>query len=147
MNIEKILGKFELFDPLLHERPNISRNESGTYIICLRKGCKLPAGEHPIYYQQFRGFNVIYNGKSECLYKRLHRNHFKDKASSTFRRSVGVIQDFTLIHHYSDSGRKRVRFSDKQEKQLTKIMRKQMIVFYYPTKDFERLEKELIKYF
>ena len=141
------LRSFSLFDPLIDERPDIAKGQGGNYVICLRKGYTLPSAGYELVFEQFNDFDVLYSGKSSSIYKRLHRQHFKDKGVSTVRKSVGVMHDFKQEQRSKRTGWKKTKFNDVKEEELTTWFRNNTVVYFYATSDYENLEIELINYF
>lgn len=142
-----ITSKFQIFDPLKDDINTVPAL-SGNYILCLRKNSKLPDVGIHVTYKKFRDYEVIYVGSaSGNLKKRDIKTHFNGNAGeSTLRKSLGCLFGYDLMprdSHY-DKNRK-TKFNVTDEKKLSDWMKTNLLLFYYPNKEFDRNESTLIK--
>jgi hypothetical protein len=101
MNIDKLLDKFRRnrYEPSVDPSTAIP-DKPGNYILCLRRGAKLPSiGIEPTY-TAFEGLDVIYTGVSrDSLRRRDYHKHFRgnNAGQSTLRKSLGVLSGYKQI--------------------------------------------------
>ena len=142
-----ITNEFHVFDPLKDD-VNTVPALSGNYIFALRKNSKLPDIGIPITYTKFEDYEVIYVGlASNNLKDRDVKKHFNGNAgSSTLRKSLGCLFGYNLIprdSHYNSNGK--TKFSAADENKLSDWIRTNLLLFYYPNKDFVNVESDLIQ--
>lgn len=142
-----ITNEFHVFDPLKDD-VNTVPALSGNYIFALRKNSKLPDIGIPITYTKFEDYEVIYVGlASNNLKDRDVKKHFNGNAgSSTLRKSLGCLFGYNLIprdSHYNSNGK--TKFSAVDENKLSDWIRTNLLLFYYPNKDFVNVESDLIQ--
>lgn len=121
----------------------------GNYIMCLRKGSKLPQNTIKPILNNFQGLEVIYLGlASKSLRKRDFRQHFKGNAGgSTLRKSLGSLMGYKKIMRDKDEESTKTKFNSIDEAKLSKWMRENLIMFVCATPDYDKLEKVLIQNF
>lgn len=138
---------FQLFDPLKDD-VNTIPSLSGNYIFVLREGSKLTGIDIPVTFTKFRGYDVIYVGEaSKSLQSRIVKQHFKGNAGkSTLRKSIGCLFGYDLIPRDSkyDENRK-TKFNVADENRLSDWIKTNLLLFYYPNKDYANVEDQLIK--
>lgn len=142
-----ITNEFQLFDPLKDDA-NIVPDFSGNYIFALRKDSKLPDSGIPVTYTKFRDYDVIYVGlANNSLKDRDVKKHFNGNAGeSTLRKSLGCLFGYNLIprdSHYNSNGK--TKFSVTDENKLSNWIKTNLLLFYYPNKEFENIESLLIQ--
>ena len=142
-----ITNEFHVFDPLKDD-VNTVPALSGNYIFALRKNSKLTDIGIPITYTKFEDYEVIYVGlASNNLKDRDVKKHFNGNAgSSTLRKSLGCLFGYNLIprdSHYNSNGK--TKFSAADENKLSDWIRTNLLLFYYPNKDFVNVESDLIQ--
>ena len=142
-----ITNELHVFDPLKDD-VNTVPALSGNYIFALRKNSKLPDIGIPITYTKFEDYEVIYVGlASNNLKDRDVKKHFNGNAgSSTLRKSLGCLFGYNLIprdSHYNSNGK--TKFSAADENKLSDWIRTNLLLFYYPNKDFVNVESDLIQ--
>ena len=150
-DIEKTLDLFKsnYFDPKLNIENDIS-DSYGNYIICLRKGSRLPPVSITPVLTKYEGLEVVYTGISSASLKtRDYSQHFKGNNSgrSTLRKSLGVLFGYKLIPRDPDPNNGKTKFKLDDELELSKWMLSNLIMFFLPHDDFNRLEVELINKF
>lgn len=145
---EKVdITAFKIFDPL-KEDINTIPNLSGNYIFVLRKNSKLPDVGIPVTYTKFRDYEVIYVGlASSSLKDRDIKKHFSGNAGgSTLRKSLGCLFGCNLIprdSHYNNN--EKTKFNVTDESKLSEWIKTNLLLFYYPNKEFDRIESLLIQ--
>ena len=125
-------------------------DKAGNYIICLRQGSKLPLVSIEPVFTKFQELDVIYTGiAGSSLRNRDYRQHFigDNAGRSTLRKSLGVLFGFKQIPRDSDPKTGKTKFGEDDEATLSEWMKKNLIMYYLPTKDHERQEKTLINHF
>ena len=139
------LGKF---DPKIDSSSKIP-DEQGNYIVCLKKGSRLPESNIKPIFTTHEGLDVIYVGKSGVnLRKRDYTQHFnKNAGSSTLRKSLGVLFGYRQIPRDKDPNTGKTKFSESDELELSNWMNKNLLMFTYPTGDYESTEQQLIMHF
>jgi len=137
------MGNFKIYNPEIDDRHIIPKGRSGIYIICLKEGAALPANEQKLIYRKFRGLRVLYVGISGNIYKRIIRQHLKDRGVSTLRKTLGVFWKFRLILRNSKS--KKTYFSIEHESTLTAWLMESTVVYFEATDEHIYHEQRLIK--
>ena len=142
-----ITNEFQVFDPLKDD-VNTIPTLSGNYIFALRKNRKLPDVGIPVTYTKFRDYEVIYVGiASNSLKDRDVKKHFNGNAGgSTFRKSLGCLFGYNLIprdSHYNSNGKTKFNITD--ESKLSDWIKTNLLLFYYPNKEFDSIESLLIQ--
>ena len=142
-----LTNEFRIFDPLKDD-VNTVPTLSGNYIFALRKNSKLPDIGIPVIYTKFRDYEVIYVGlASTSLRDRDVEKHFNGNAgSSTLRKSLGCLFGYNLIprdSHYNNNGKTKFNVTDESE--LSDWIKTNLLLFYYPNKEFDRIESLLIQ--
>jgi len=151
LEINKILEGFKLnsFDPKYDSEINVADNP-GNYILCLRKNSKLPTVSITPTMTKFEGLKVIYTGiAGSSLRIRDYRQHFKgnNAGRSTLRKSLGVLFGYKLIPRDKDPNTGKTKFNNHDEHALTEWMHSNLIMFFFPTTDFNNIEIKLINHF
>ncbi|HBV83869.1 MAG TPA: hypothetical protein DEB74_14005 [Lachnospiraceae bacterium] len=142
-----IMNEFQVFDPLKDD-VNTVPALSGNYIFALRKNSRLPDIGIPVTYTKFRDYDVIYVGlASNSLKDRDIKKHFNGNAGgSTLRKSLGCLFGYNLIprdSHYNSNGK--TKFNVTDESKLSDWIKTNLIMFYYPNKEFDSVESLLIQ--
>ncbi len=142
-----ITNEFRFFDPLKDDINTVPAL-SGNYIFALRKNSKLPYIGIPVTYTKFRDYEVIYVGlASNSLKDRDIAKHFNGNAGgSTLRKSLGCLFGYNLIprdSHYNSNGK--TKFNVTDESKLSDWIKTNLIMFYYPNKEFDSVESRLIQ--
>ena len=122
----------------------------GNYILCLNEKAKLPVADHNLVFKKFEGLDVLYTGiAGKSLRKRDYRQHFtgNNAGRSTLRKSIGVLLGYNLIPRDKDPLSRKTKFTEENEKELSKWMKNNLIMYYYPTKIYNTLESKLIQHF
>ena len=137
----------QIFDPL-KDNVNTVPALPGNYIFVLRKNRKLPNVGIPVTYTKFREYEVIYVGlASGSLKDRDVKKHFNGNAGgSTLRKSLGCLFGYNLIprdSNYNSNGK--TKFSATDESKLSGWIKTNLLLFYYPNKDFVNVESRLIQ--
>ena len=140
---------FELFDPVIHSYNHIPDN-SGNYLVCLKKDSNLP--DIAVNYEMvnYQGFRVIYTGiAGTSLRNRDYKQHFtgNNAGSSTLRKSLGSLFRYPKIARDKDQSNGKTKFKDSDEKQLSEWMKSNLVLFFQSNIDPDKLEDELIKKF
>lgn len=141
--------KINRFDPTT-DSETIIANSSGNYILCLRKNSKLPTVLMKPIFTNFEGLQVIYTGiAGSSLRTRDFRQHFKgnNAGRSTLRKSLGVLFGYKQISRDNDPNTGKTKFDNVDEIILSEWMCNNLIMFFLPTLDFDRIEIELINRF
>ncbi len=133
------------FDPKHEDLSNI-QNQKGIYMVCVKDEAVLKKKTPDASYQKIDGFPIIYVGTAivQDLRERVH-NHFNGTArNSTLRKSLGSFHDWSEYREPYKDGK--YKFDEKHEKELTRCMRDNLIVFYWVDLyvDIKDLEKGLI---
>lgn len=137
------------FDPKTQSESTIP-DSAGNYIICLKEGSKLPIGSIKPDLIKFEGLDVIYTGiASRSLRSRDYRQHFtgNNAGRSTLRKSLGALFGYKQIPRDKDPETGKTKFGVADEEKLSEWMENNLVMFFYPTKDFNRLEFDLISHF
>lgn len=125
-------------------------HSSGNYIICLRKGSRLPKISIQPTFTNLDGLQVIYTGiSSSSLRTRDYKQHFKgDNAGrSTIRKSLGVLFGYKQIHRDKNLNSGKTKFSQEDERKLSAWMCENLILYFFVTSDFNNIEHQLINHF
>jgi len=151
MDVSEILNFFSLnsFDPKVDDEMKID-DRAGNYFFCLRKNSQLPRTKIIPIIKEFQGLKVIYTGiASKSLRTRDYKQHFKGNNSgkSTIRKSLGVLFGYKQIPRDLDVSNNKTKFSEIDEQQLTEWMSSNLLLFFFPTKEFAEIEHLLISYF
>ena len=149
VNLTNLMAELERnrFDPMSDAEHHIP-NRCGNYILCLRKGTKLPPAPVIPVLSQFGGLEVIYTGiAGGSLRTRDYRQHFKgnNAGQSTLRKSLGVLFGYKLVPRDKDPNTGKTKFSEPDESKLTHWMCNNLIMFYLPTDNYKKNEKLLIQ--
>jgi len=143
----KLTDNFTLFDPSKNSSNDIPDNP-GNYIVCLKKGSKLPdigvACEMKIY----QNLNVIYTGiAGKSLRKRDYRQHFtgNNAGSSTLRKSLGSLFGYSKIARDKDPSNGKTKFKENDEIKLSEWMKSNLVLYFKSNLNPNLLEDELIK--
>jgi GIY-YIG catalytic domain len=143
----KVTDIFTLFDPSKHTSNDIPDNP-GNYIVCLKKGSKLPDIGVEYEMKMYRKLNVIYTGiAGKSLRKRDYRQHFKgnNAGSSTLRKSLGSLFGYTKIARDKDPNSGKTKFKKNDEIKLSEWMQSNLVLFFKKNLKPDKLEGELIK--
>lgn len=141
--------KANRFDSLPDNETKIP-DMAGNYILCLRPNSKLPKVRIEPILELFDGLQVIYTGiASKSLRKRDYKQHFKgnNAGKSTLRKSLGVLFGYKQIPRDSDPTTGKTKFGVDDEIKLTEWMRQNLILYFFPTTDFEQIENQAIIHF
>ena len=114
----KSAREFELFDPKKHDSEHIPDNP-GNYIVCLKKGSKLPDVGESCTMKTYHELNAIYTGiAGKSLRKRDYRQHFtgNNAGSSTLRKSLGSMFGYAKIARDIDPSNGKTKFQETDEK-------------------------------
>ena len=150
-DLTTILSVFKTnrFDPLTNNETKIP-DIAGNYILCLRSNSKLPRVAIEPALTIFDGLQVIYTGiASRSLRSRDYSQHFKgnNAGRSTLRKSLGVLFGYKQVPRDSDPTTGKTKFGTMDEINLTEWMYKNLILYFFPTYDFENIENQLINHF
>jgi len=151
VSLDSILESFKLncFDPQVDSETKID-NSSGNYIICLKKGSKLPTVSITPTFTTFEGLKVIYTGiAGGSLRTRDYRQHFKgnNAGRSTLRKSLGALFHYKQIPRDESPNNNKTKFNATDEQSLTEWMHTNLIMYFFPTTDFDNIELKLINNF
>lgn len=141
--------KINRFDPKT-DSETIIANNSGNYILCLKKNSNLPTVSIKPILTNFDGLKVIYTGiAGGSLRTRDFRQHFKgnNAGRSTLRKSLGAIFGYKQIPRDSDLTTGKTKFNIEDEIKLSDWMCDNLIIYFLPTSDFNNIEIELINHF
>lgn len=146
-----ILQRFasNCFDPAMDDEAKLPKT-GGNYIICLKKGCKLPAIEVTPTFSIFNGLSVIYTGIAKAsLRDRDYKQHFKgnNAGRSTLRKSLGVLFGFRQIARDVDPTTGKTKFRAADEEQLTRWMCRNLLIYFFANENCSSLESRLIYHF
>jgi len=139
-------GKFRLFDPIKNTSEQIPDNP-GNYIVCLRKGSKLPDVGIEFETKPYQGFKVIYTGiAGTSLRKRDYRQHFtgNNAGSSTLRKSLGSLFGYPKIARDKNASNGKTKFNISDEIKLSEWMMKNLFLYFKTNSNPDELENELI---
>jgi hypothetical protein len=138
--------KFQLFDPTKNTSEQIPDNP-GNYIVCLRKGSKLPDVGIECELKIYQGFKVIYTGiAGKSLRKRDYRQHFtgNNAGSSTLRKSLGSLFGYPKIARDKNADNGKTKFNLSDEIRLSEWMLKNLLLYFKTNSNPDELENELI---
>lgn len=139
-------GNFRLFDPTKNTSEQIPDNP-GNYIVCLRKGSKLPDVGIEFEMKLYQGFKVIYTGiAGTSLRKRDYRQHFtgNNAGSSTLRKSLGSLFCFSKIARDKNDSNGKTKFNISDEIKLSEWMMRNLLLYFKINSNPDELENELI---
>lgn len=142
-------GIFQLFDPTKNTAGQIPDNP-GNYIVCLRKGSKLPDVGIKFETKAYQGLQVIYTGiAGKSLRKRDYRQHFtgNNAGSSTLRKSIGSLFGYPKIARDKNADNGKSKFNLSDEMKLSEWMMKNLLLYFKTNADPDGLENELISTF
>jgi hypothetical protein len=137
---------FQLFDLTKNSAEQIPDNP-GNYIVCLRKGAKLPDVGIEFETIPYQGLKVIYTGiAGKSLRKRDYRQHFtgNNAGSSTLRKSIGSLFGFPKIARDKNADNGKTKFNQSDEMKLSEWMMKNLLLFFKTNSYPDVLENELI---
>jgi len=145
--IEKSSAIFVLFDPIKHSSDHIPDN-SGNYIVCLKRGSKLPdiGVDHET--KTYQSLNAIYTGiAGKSLRKRDYRQHFtgNNAGSSTLRKSLGSMFRYSKIARDKDPSNGKTKFLQKDEIKLSEWMQSNLVLYFKSNLKPHIMEDELIE--
>ncbi len=143
----KVTDNFTLFDPSKHSSSDIP-DKPGNYIVCLKKGSKLPNIGIDYEMKTYQKLNVIYTGiAGKSLRKRDYRQHFtgNNAGSSTLRKSIGSLFGYQKIARDKDPSSGKTKFTERDEKQLSEWMQSNLVLFFKSNLNPDDLEIKLIK--
>ena len=138
--------EFVLFDPEKHDFEHIPDNP-GNYIICLKKGSKLPDIGESCTMKTYNELNVIYTGiAGKSLRKRDYRQHFtgNNAGSSTLRKSLGSMFGYPKIARDKDPSNGKTKFKETDEIKLSGWMKSNLVLYFKSNLHPDNLEDELI---
>ena len=142
----KSAKEFALFDPEKHDSVHIPDN-SGNYIVCLKKGSKLPDIGVSCKMKTYHELNVIYTGiAGKSLRKRDYRQHFtgNNAGSSTLRKSLGSMFGYAKIARDKDPSNGKTKFKETDEIKLSEWMQSNLVLYFKSNLQPDDLENELI---
>src|SRR5690606_8245013 len=105
---------------------------------------------HILTFKKFGDLDVLYTGiANKSLRKRDYRQHFTgDNAGrSTLRKSLGVLLGYKLIPRDRDPLTGKTKFNKEDEEELSRWMKKNLLMFFYSTANYNTLESKLIQHF
>ena len=140
------LSGYISFDPE-KDPPTRIPDSPGNYIVCLRKGARLPDIGIECHMKVFQGYQVIYTGISQkSIRKRDHRQHFtgNNAGSSTLRKSLGSMFGFKKVPRDKDPNTGKTKFSESDERKLSEWMKSNLIMYVRSYQNPKELEEELI---
>lgn len=143
------LDDFILFDPQVHVRTDLPKS-NGNYIVTIRDIEAFPTLGYTIVTPLFRGHHVIYTGiTSNGLRNRIGNQHLGTNAGrSTLRQSLGCLMGYTQIPRDLNKLENRMaRFNDSDEALLLDWIKDNLLFYYLPNAESEKLEEELIATF
>lgn len=143
------MGEFRLFDPQKNNSGDLPDNP-GNYIVCLKKGAKLPDIGEPYVMESYKNLKVIYTGISgSSLRKRDYRQHFmgNNAGRSTLRKSLGSMFGYPKIPRDRDPNTGKTKFGEIDEAKLSEWMHSNLVLFFMSNPEPNTLEDELIKKF
>lgn len=114
------------------DNPDDLPNQTGIYMICAKNKAIIKQNMPGAAYPEIDGNPIIYVGISETqgLRDRDYKNHFNGTArNSTLRKSLGSLFGWRADRIYDNSGR--YRFNTMREKELTRWMCDNLIMFYW----------------
>lgn len=142
----KSAKEFELFDPEKHLSEHIPDNP-GNYIVCLKKGSKLPDIGESCTMITYQELNVIYTGiAGKSLRKRDYKQHFtgNNAGSSTLRKSLGSMFGYAKIARDKDPSKGKTKFKETDETKLSEWMQSNLVLYFKSNLHPYDSENELI---
>lgn len=142
----KSTNEFELFDFEKHNSEHIPDNP-GNYIVCLKKGSKLPDIGVSCTMKTYKELNVIYTGiAGKSLRKRDYKQHFtgNNAGSSTLRKSLGSMFGYPKIARDKDPSNGKTKFNETDEIKLSEWMKSNLVLYFKSNSSPDELENELI---
>jgi hypothetical protein len=139
-------GDFQLFDPIKNSADQIP-DTPGNYIICLRKGSKLPDVGIEFETKPYKGLKVIYTGiAGKSLRKRDYRQHFtgNNAGSSTLRKSIGSLFGYPKIARDKNADNGKTKFNLSDEMKLSEWMIKNLLLYFKTNSNPDEFENVLI---
>ena len=146
VNTENGIENVVLFDPNKHISNDIP-DAPGNYVVCLKKGLKMPEIGIKCEMKTFQGLQVIYTGiAGKSLRKRDYRQHFtgNNAGDSTLRKSLGSIFGYFKIPRDKDPSTGKTKFKESDEIQLSQWMKSNLVLFFVENPNPGALEDELI---
>lgn len=144
-SVDVSLNNFSIFNPLSDDA-SIIPNSPGNYIVCLNKNSFLPKTNYNYQTQKFEKLEILYTGvATKNLRKRDYRQHFiGNSGSSTLRKSIGSLFEYKHIARDKDSSNGKTKFSEDDEKALSKWMKENLKLFFYENDTPSSYEEKLI---
>lgn len=142
----KSTNEFELFDFEKHDSEHIPDNP-GNYIVCLKRGSKLPDIGVSFTMKTYKELNVIYTGiAGKSLRKRDYKQHFtgNNAGSSTLRKSLGSMFGYPKIARDKDPSNGKTKFNETDEIKLSEWMKSNLVLYFKSNSSPDELENELI---
>jgi hypothetical protein len=142
----KSTNEFELFDFEKHDSEHIPDNP-GNYIVCLKRGSKLPDIGVSCTMKTYKELNVIYTGiAGKSFRKRDYKQHFtgNNAGSSTLRKSLGSMFGYTKIARDKDPSNGKTKFNETDEIKLSEWMKSNLVLYFKSNSSPDELENELI---
>lgn len=142
----KSTNEFELFDFEKHDSEHIPDNP-GNYIVCLKRGSKLPDIGVSCTMKTYKELNVIYTGiAGKSLRKRDYKQHFtgNNAGSSTLRKSLGSMFGYPKIARDKDPSNGKTKFNETDEIKLSEWMKSNLVLYFKSNSSPDELENELI---
>lgn len=142
----KSTNEFEMFDFEKHNSEHIPDNP-GNYIVCLKKGSKLPDIGVSCTMKTYKELNVIYTGiAGKSLRKRDYKQHFtgNNAGSSTLRKSLGSMFGYPKIARDKDPSNGKTKFNETDEIKLSEWMKSNLVLYFKSNSSPDELENELI---
>ena len=142
----KSTNEFELFDFEKHDSEHIPDNP-GNYIVCLKRGSKLPDIGVSFTMKTYKELNVIYTGiAGKSLRKRDYKQHFtgNNAGSSTLRKSLGSMFGYPKIARDKDPSNGKTKFNETDEIRLSEWMKSNLVLYFKSNSSPDELENELI---
>ena len=151
MAIQAVLKQLtkNCFNPVKDIETSIP-DRAGVYLFCLKKKSTLPSTNVVPIFKTFNGVKVIYAGKAgTSLFKRDYKQHFKsgNAGKSTLRKSLGVLFGYPQIYRDNSPNNSKTKFKPSDEKKISQWMHENLLMYYYPTDEFNKIELELINHF
>lgn len=143
---QSLNGRFLLFDPIKNTFEQIP-DKPGNYIICLRKGSKLPDIGIECELKFYQGLKVIYTGiAGKSLRKRDYRQHFtgNNAGGSTLRKSLGSLFGYPKIARDKNAENGKTKFNISDEIKLSEWMLKNLLIYLKENSNPSDIEDELI---
>ena len=131
-NAQSAERNFQLFDPTKNSEEQIPDNP-GNYIVCLRKGSKMPNVGIEFKTTPSQGLQVIYTGiAGKSLRKRDYRQHFtgNNAGSSTLRKSIGSLFGYPKIARDKNADNGKTKFNLTDEMKLSEWMMKNLLLYF-----------------